>query len=255
MGILQPITTEKHILVHKAGVPMTPPKFSKKCTECNHRTLRPFCNLGLDALEELDNIGTQVILPDRAIAFKEGEPAKKVFIVCEGQLKLSTTSRDGRVMILRLVGTGNVLGLSAVLNNTPCEVTAETLGPVTLKSIGRDSFLAFLKKHGEVAEKTFHVLAEKYHDVFLGARRLALSGSASGRIARLLLDLAGTGAASKPEVRFNMALTHEELANMAGTSRETVSRLLKRFEHDGLIIRHGVSILICNPNRLDMIAG
>ncbi|MBT9333383.1 Crp/Fnr family transcriptional regulator [Acidipila sp. 4G-K13] len=214
-----------------------------------------FCNLSDDALQHLDRIGSRLALPGRAVLFEESHPANGVFVVCEGQLKLSTTSRDGRVMILRLAGAGDVLGLSAALNNIPHEVTAETLEPTVLRNIRRNDFMEFLQTHLEVGEKTSQVMAKEYREVFLDARRLALSGSASGRLARLLLDWANTAACGKPELRFTMALTHEELANMAGSSRETVTRLLNQFERDGLIRRRGSSITLLNPAQMDLLAG
>lgn len=228
--------------------------FSENCMDCRHRGLRIFCSLGDDALRRLDEIGMHIALPGRAIVFNEGQPSRAVFIVCEGQLKLSTVSSEGRTMILRLSGPGDLLGLSAILNELPYEVTAETLEPTVLKSVRRADFLEFLRTDGEIGTKTAQVMAKEYREVFLDARRLALSGSASGRLARLLLEWASAAARGKHELRFTMALTHEELASMAGTSRETVTRLLNQFERASLIVRHGSSLLILSPDGLDQLA-
>jgi CRP/FNR family transcriptional regulator len=80
---------------------------------------------------------------------------------------------------------------------------------------------------------------------------LALSGSAAGRLARLLLDWGRTTPSTKPEIRFTMALTHEEIANMAGTSRETVTRLLNQFRRDQWITIKGTSLTIVKPDQLE----
>jgi CRP/FNR family transcriptional regulator len=87
--------------------------------------------------------------------------------------------------------------------------------------------------------------------VFHDAKRLALSGSAAGRLARLLLDWGRDAANGKPEIRFTMALTHEEIANMAGTSRETVTRLLNQFRRDQWITIKGTSLTIVQPDQLE----
>jgi CRP/FNR family transcriptional regulator len=87
--------------------------------------------------------------------------------------------------------------------------------------------------------------------VFHDAKRLALSGSAAGRLARLLLDWGRSSSLNKPELRFTMALTHEEIANMAGTSRETVTRLLNQFRRDKWIIIKGASLTIVQPDQLE----
>jgi CRP/FNR family transcriptional regulator, cyclic AMP receptor protein len=227
---------------------------AETCQDCEYRTLRMFCNLDDAALRDFDAIGIHVSFPTRTIVFEEGQRASGILVVCAGQLKLSTTSREGRTMILRIAGPGDVLGLSATLNDLPHEVTAETIEPAQLKNVGRADFLRFLDLHADVGRKTAQALAKEYREVFLDARRLALSGSAAGKLAQLLLEWGKTVACGKQQLRFMMALTHEELANMAGTSRETVSRLLNQFERDGLIARRGASLTIVDPARMDLLA-
>ncbi|AXC14476.1 transcriptional regulator, Crp/Fnr family [Acidisarcina polymorpha] len=227
----------------------------ENCTDCDQRSLRLFCNLNQEALRSFDQIGTHFTVPARTILFEESQQANGVFVICSGQVKLSTTSKEGRTMILRIAGPGDVLGLSATLNNIAHEVTAESIGPSALKSVHRQEFLHFLEEHAEVGEKAARSLAKEYHEVFLDARRLAISGSAAGRLAQLLVEWANTAACGKPELRFTMALTHEELGNMAGTSRETVTRLLNQFERDQLIVRRGSSLTIINSPGLSKLAG
>jgi CRP/FNR family transcriptional regulator len=227
---------------------------AENCQDCEYRGLRLFCNLSGESLKAFDEIGLHVSFPGRAMVFEEGQRSLNVFIVCSGQLKLSTTSREGKTMILRIAGAGDVLGLSATINNQPYEVTAETLEPTQLKSVRRTDFLQFLESHAEVGQNTARTLAKEYREVFLDARRLALSGSAAGRLGRLLLEWGASAGCGKSELRFTMALTHEELANMAGTSRETVTRLLNRFERDQLIVRRGATLSILEPDRLCALA-
>ena len=225
-------------------------KQAANCHDCEHRTLRLFCNLSGDALENFETLGKLIAYPSRATVFSEGEPVSSVFVVCSGQLKLSTTSREARTMILRLVGPGDLLGLSAALSKHPHEVTAETLEPTQLKSIPLADFLRFFEEHAEVGKNAAKSVAQEYRSVYLDARRLAVSGSAAGKLARLLLDWAESAACGKSELRFTMALTHEELANMTAVSRETVTRLLNQFERDKLIERRGSSLVILEPESL-----
>jgi CRP/FNR family cyclic AMP-dependent transcriptional regulator len=131
-------------------------------------------------------------------------------------------------------------------------VTAETLQPTEIKSIPRDQFLFFLEKHGEGSLHAAKALSEEYKSAFFDARRLALSGSAAGRLAGVLLDWGKTAAScGKFEMRFTMALTHEELASIVGSSRETVTRMLTRFKNEELIQMRGSSILILAPDLLE----
>src|SRR5579875_1763327 len=115
-----------------------------RCVGCNRRYQRIFCNFGPEALQRLDEISVQLALPGRAMVFKEGRKADAVYLVCDGQLKIYTSSREGRVMIVRLVRPGDLLGLSAVLDGKEYEVCAETLAPTVLKRIARPEFIQFL---------------------------------------------------------------------------------------------------------------
>jgi CRP/FNR family transcriptional regulator, cyclic AMP receptor protein len=210
-----------------------------------------FCNMTADALVDYDRIGVMMNHERGAKLFSEGDPARNVFIICTGQVKISSTSRDGKTMILKIAGPGDVMGLSAVLANVPHEVTAEAIEPLQVKTVRKQEFVDFLGKHGIASMHAAQSLSGEYMTVFHDAKRLALSGSAAGRLARLLLDWARTASGGRPELRFTMALTHEEIANMAGTSRETVTRLLNQFRRDEWITIKGASMTIVKPDELE----
>jgi len=209
-----------------------------------------FCNLSPAALEEFNALGMQMSLPKGAVLFHEDDPSTGVLILCRGQVKLSCSSKDGKTLILKIAMAGDVLGLGAVMSRTRYEVTAETLEPTLVKNIRPDDFLAFLEKHGQASMHAAKALSEEYKSAFFDARRLALSPSAAGRLASVLLDWARAASCGKPELSFTMALTHEELANLAGTSRETVTRALGKFQKDKLIEVRGSSIVILAPEQL-----
>jgi CRP/FNR family transcriptional regulator len=199
-------------------------------------------------------MGMSMRLPKGAVIFMEDDPCDGVTILCSGQVKLSCASRGGKVLILKIAVAGEVLGLGAAVSGTPFEVTAETIEPCLVKKIRRDELIAFLEKHGQASLKAARALSEEYKSAFFDARRLALSGSAAGRLASVLIHLGRSVAAGKPEMRFTMALTHEELANLAGTSRETVTRSMGKFEKEGLIKIKGSSLLIPSPEKLENLA-
>jgi len=221
------------------------------CLTCEHRHLRMFCNLTPDALRDFDAIGVLVAHSRGAKLFTEGDTARNVFVLCEGQAKISSTSRDGKTMILKIAGPGDLLGLNAVLADVPHEVTAETIEPCHVKTMRKEEFVEFLNKHGIASMHAAQSLSAEYMTVFQDAKRLGLSSSAAGRLAHLLLEWGRTAACGKAELRFTMALTHEEIANMAGTSRETVTRLLNQFRRDKLISIKGASMTILKPEMLD----
>lgn len=225
-----------------------------QCRDCDFRSTRMFCSLGSDALEEFESIGAHSMLPRGAKLFQENSSSQGVILICSGQVKLSCTSREGRTLILKIAMPGDVLGLGAVISGSKYEVTAETVQPAKIKSIRREEFLQFIKKHGQASLHAAKALSEEYKAAFFDARRLALSGSTAGRLAGVLLDWARAESCGKPDLRLTMALTHEELANLVGCSRETMTRMLSRFKREKLIRIHGVSIHILAPERLEHIS-
>ncbi len=226
------------------------------CASCEVRSMRMFCNLSGQALTDYANLGVDATFPRGATLFTEDSHPDSVFILCHGQVKLSCTSREGKTLILKMAMPGDVLGLGAVVSNSPYEVTAETATPTRIKNIRRDDFLAFLERHGEGSLHAARSLAEEYKAAFFDARRLALSGSAAGRLASVLLEWGRTSAAcgQHRQMRFTMALTHEELANLVGSSRETITRMLGRFRKERLIEVRGASITILSPEGLEQLA-
>jgi CRP/FNR family cyclic AMP-dependent transcriptional regulator len=228
---------------------------SLNCANCEHRSLRMFCNLDEPALSDYAIIGVEANYPKGTTLFHEDGRSDGVFVICTGQVKLFCTSREGKTLILKIAMPGDVLGLGAVLAGSVYEVTAETIELTQIKSIRRDDFLLFLQKHGEGSLHAAKALSEDYRAAFFDARRLALSGSAAGRLAGVLLDWGKTAATcGKYEMRFTMALTHEELANLVGSSRETVTRMLTRFKKENLIEMRGSSILITAPELLERLS-
>jgi CRP/FNR family transcriptional regulator len=213
-----------------------------------------FCNLEAASLAEFKSIGVQATLPKGATLFREEEPSNGVFLICTGQVKLSCTSKEGRTLILKIAMPGDVLGLGAVISGSRYEVTAETIEPTEIKSIRRDDFLSFIQKHGEASLHAAKALSQEYKAAFFDARRLALSGSSAARLASVLLDWGKAASCGKSEMRFTMALTHEELANLVGSSRETITRMLGRFKKEKLIQVRGASILILSPEKLERLS-
>lgn len=223
----------------------------RDCLHCELRPLRMFCNLSDHALRDFSALGIQAEVPTSSTLFREDDPSDSVIVVCTGQVKLSCTSKEGKTLILKIAMPGDVLGLSATISGSRHEVTAETIEPTQIKTIPRADFLAFLEKHGEASLHSARALSEEYKTAFVDARRLALSTSAPGRLAGIMLEWARAASCGGPQLKFNMRLTHEELASMIGASRETVTRALNRFKKEKLIEIRGVSILILAPEKLE----
>lgn len=228
-----------------------PKGISRNCLECGVRAEGGFCALADEALRKLSSIGEAVRIPAGTRLLLEGFNADKVFIVCSGQVKLTVTSGDGRVLILRVATAGDVLGLAALLQGVPYESTAEAIEDCEMKIMLRAEFFRFMHEFEEVGTNSAKAMAEEYRTAVLSARRLALSGSAAGKLANVLVEWGHKASHTPDAMRFRMPLTHEELGSMAGIARETVTRLLARFRSDGLIAMEGPMMVIKNEPALE----
>jgi CRP/FNR family cyclic AMP-dependent transcriptional regulator len=146
---------------------------------------------------------------------------------------------------------GDVLGLNATISNRPYEVTVEMMEPGQANFIARDAFLQFLREHGEVALRVAEQLSLNYYTAYEEIRTLGLTSSPSEKFAKLLLSWSpGSGNANEP-AHVKMTLTHEEIAEMIGTTRETVSRLFSDFKKKQLLQLKGSTLIIRNKPALE----
>lgn len=225
----------------------------ENCLSCPHREERLFCNLPDTALKSLAAITSSAAYPKGATLFVEGQPARGVFILCSGRVKLSTSSADGKTLILRIAEPGEVLGLPATVTGTSYELTADVIEPGQANFIGRNEFLNFLKENGEAALRVAQQLGETYHSAISEMRTIGLSHSASEKLGRFLLELAANYPEEKGQVRIKLTLTHEEIAQMIGSSRETVTRLLADFRKKQILQITGSTLVIKNKQGLESI--
>lgn len=222
------------------------------CLTCPVREEHIFCNLSVASGQRLNEIRSTAVYPKGAMLFIEGQQPRGVFVLCAGKAKLSTSSREGKTIITKLSDAGDVLGLNAVISNRPYEVTAEMMEPGQANFIARESLLQFLKDHGEVSLRVAEQLSRNYYTAYEEIRTLGLSTSPSEKFAKLLLSWTansnGNGAA-----QFKLTLTHEEIAEIIGTTRETVSRLFSEFKRKQLLQLKGSTLVIRNRPALGKI--
>jgi CRP/FNR family transcriptional regulator len=226
----------------------------ESCLTCKLRADRIFCNLPAPALQALENIKSATAYPPGAVLFVEGQLPRGIFVLCKGSAKLSINSPGGKTMIVKLAEPGEVLGLSATMSGKPYDVTAQTIDPCQVNFIKRDDFLKFLKDDVEVCFKVAEQLGEKYHNACKEVRLLGLSHSAAEKLAMLLLDWNSKNGDAKPEPRLTLRLTHEEIAQMIGTSRETVTRLFADLKKQQIVQTKGSTLVIRNTEALRDIA-
>jgi CRP/FNR family transcriptional regulator, cyclic AMP receptor protein len=227
----------------------------ESCLSCPHREDRLFCNLPPAAVQALAAITSPAAYPKGATLFVEGQSPRGVFILCSGRVKLSTSSADGRTLILRISESGEVLGLPATITGKPYELTADVIEPTQANFISREDFLRFLREHGEAALRVAQQLGETYHSAISEVRTIGLSHSAGEKLARFLLDLSADQAEAKGEIKMTLTLTHEEIAQMIGASRETVTRLFADFKKKQFLQVKGSTLTIRNKAGLENLLG
>jgi CRP/FNR family transcriptional regulator, cyclic AMP receptor protein len=217
----------------------------ESCMSCKLRADRMFCGLSGPALEAFEKIKHTTVYPEGAELFVERQEPRGIFVICKGSVKLSASSSNGKTMIVKIAQAGEVLGLSATVSGRPYEVTAITLDPCQISFVKREDFLRFLKNDVQVCFKVAEQLSEKYYVVCKEVRSLGLSHSAAEKLAELLLQWnSDNGGFSKAEQRVRLKLTHEEIGQMIGTSRETVTRLLSDLKKHQIVNIHGSTLVI-----------
>jgi CRP/FNR family transcriptional regulator len=225
-------------------------KVIENCLTCPLYKDRLFCNLAPKALAGLDAISSLATYPKGAILFVEGQEPRGVFVICNGRVKLFASSAGGKSLILRIADPGEVIGLPGTISGKPYEATAEAQEPIQANFIPRKPFLEFLRAHGEVALRVAETLSDIYYATYREVRYLGLSGSVEKKLACFLLDFAAQHASDNGQTRAVLTLTHEEIAEIIGSSRETVTRLFADFRRKGLVQVHGSTLVIVDKTGL-----
>lgn len=222
-------------------------ELSENCRNCKLRGNRFFCQLSDPVLKDFEQIRSASAYPAAAVLFVEKQNCRGVFVVCEGEVKLSITSRDGKTMIVKIAKAGEMLGLLAMVSGSPYEVTAETLRPSQVVFIHREEFLRFVAQHHEAHQSMVKQLSSQYQAACEHLRTIGLTSTVPEKLAKLLLDWSADSPTSNGAIKMKLPLTHEEIGECIGVTRETVSRTLGDFKQRRLITLQGATLMI--PNR------
>lgn len=160
-------------------------EIERSCLECVRRPDRLFCGLATDALRDFDGVKSLVLYPRGTTLFRQGHPARGVFVLCQGRAKLSVCSESGSQMTLRIVGPGEVLGLSAALAGGPHEMTAELLDSAQVAVIRRKDLLDFLHHHRDACLQVVSRLSQDLHFAYDRVRSVGLGQTRRPRLSRV----------------------------------------------------------------------
>jgi CRP/FNR family transcriptional regulator len=180
-----------------------------------------------------------------SVLFAEGEPARGAYILRTGRATVSISSSEGRVVMLRMAQAGDVLGLNCVLRNCAYDTTVKTLEACRTDFIPRAELIGLMQQSHAGVQAILNILSRELTETTDRAKLLLLPQTVSGRLARLLLEWSkrnGTG--TSQTVSLDRIFTHEEIAQMVCSSRETVTRLLASLSKQRVIRVTADSILI-----------
>jgi len=215
------------------------------CLSCNLCSEGFFCRLPTADMEAFQKIKFTIAYPAGATLFGEGQSCRGIYILCKGRVKLSATSSEGHTLILKIAQPGEVLGLNTTVSGLPHEMTAETGQPCQLNFVKREDFLKFLTEHTEANMQAAIHLSHECQQAYQHLRSFVMR-SAPQRIARLMLDWSHEDSRMATARGIKVALTHEEIGQIIGMSRETVTRTLADFRKQRFAALRGSTLLIQN---------
>lgn len=201
--------------------------------------------------DELDSVRKSIFerTTERGeIILLEGEPAKELYFVASGAVKLFKTSTEGKEQILNIVRPGESFGDVPIFDGAPNPASAQAMVPVVLYGIRKGDLEVVLREHPKVALNVISVLTSQVRQSMSLVEDLSFK-HVIDRVAKILLEYAGDGTSSRPR------LTQQEMAAMAGTAREMIGRSLKALEADGMIRLDRNRIVITNNEALRELAG
>ncbi len=224
------------------------------CLSCKLCSESFFCHLPKSVMGAFQLLKFTFAYPAGATLFVEGQACRGVYILCKGRVKLSATSRQGQTLILQVAQPGEVLGLNATVSGSPHDTTAETGQPCQLNFVKRDDFLKFLTEHGLAGMHAALQLSRESQHAYQQLRSFVTT-SAPERIARLMVDWSHDDSGMATAHGIKVALTHDEIGQIIGMSRETVTRTLATFRKQHIAELHGSTLLIQNMAAVQKLAG
>ena len=194
--------------------------------------------------EDLESIASHLIerrFPKNATIVEEGLPGDYMYLLLEGRVKVAKLSTDGREKILDFLESGAFFGEMALVDQAPRSASVKALTDVCLLALSRADFLGLLRKNPEPALAVIQELSRRLRAVDEQASSLSFQGvreRAEGLLSRIAnQERDGNRRATPP-------LTHQQIADMIGTSRETVTRVIKELKGDGWLEQEGKVYLV-----------
>ncbi|MFZ0454635.1 MAG: Crp/Fnr family transcriptional regulator [Ignavibacteriaceae bacterium] len=205
-----------------------------------------FSELGDDTLEKISKLGIRKSFKKDSVVLFEHETGTALFVIVDGKVKVSRVSDDGKEVILTILGESDFFGEMAILDGLSRSANVTAMEDSELFIIQRSEFLELLNVHPEVSVALLQELTQRLRSADMKIKSLSLK-DAEGKVATVILQLADdVGKIKQGTVEIEKLPFQHDLANMAGTSRETISRTLHTFAKKGLVELDGAKLRIMN---------
>jgi CRP/FNR family transcriptional regulator, nitrogen oxide reductase regulator len=213
-----------------------------------------FAALGTDALSEVTAAARVRDAPAGATFFREGDAAESFFVIDDGTVKLTQIAPEGQQVVLRLIGSGEAFGGVAAFGGNTYPVTAEAVTSVSVLEWRGAVMAGLMERHPQLAINALRFVAARLHELQIRYRQLATE-KVERRIARALVRLVEqAGRRVEKGVLIDLPLTRDDLAQMTGTTLYTVSRIVSRWESEGILDAGRQRIVVKNPHGLMSVA-
>jgi CRP-like cAMP-binding protein len=217
--------------------------------------IRLFDGISPSEMHEMEKITRMEEVKKRQPLYLPGDPSRNVYLLKQGRVKIANTSPSGKEVTFDILEPGEVFGELDVLEDAPRSTSAETLDDALICVIPRKDFDQYLAMHPNVTIKLTKLIGLRLKKIQSRVEDLVFR-DVPARLAHLLSELSKTeGVADKQGIRLKVKLTHQEMANLIGCSRETVSTTMGQFRDDGLIQMDGRTITIVNEKGLSKLLG
>ncbi|WP_246943182.1 Crp/Fnr family transcriptional regulator [Bacillus pinisoli] len=191
--------------------------------------------LPMEELQIIDEMSEMKPVKKGTIIFSPEQPIEALFLLKKGQVRLFKTNQNGKQFTLDILVDGNIFGETSSLALTDDDTYAEAMTETYLCMISKAEFETFIEKNPKIAIKLINILSTRLKDLYSLSEKIAL-GDVKYRIIYLLLKLSEkTGRRKNEWQTIEMKLTHQDVANMVGSSRETTSAIMSQLKKEGII--------------------
>ena len=214
-----------------------------------------FKDLTTEAKNDFELLSTEFECPRETALIREEQKSSRVLFLLHGNVKISMNSFDGKRFLLGVAGAGEILGIASAISGNSSEIRAESMYPCTLASLKREDFLDFIRRYPIAFENVATELSLHCTRAFERLRMFGLTASVKSRLAGLLLEWCKDARQTESGTQLWCVLTHEEIGECIGASRETITRQLGNLRNLGLLELRGATLTIPNCSALARYAG